>query len=252
MLWVQDGEDGQGHPVIPVEIGAVLIPVGTKIPRVQRIAPVLAASPRRPDLGRLRVQPTQHRVDTSAPGFPLALDIESEGKPWGGRVNTVLRWLDTQSAQVWTAWGGGQDWSDPLHPWNFRTDWYEYGTYFNRNYGVSLPIFSILDPKHDTGLTLLQNFEDKIIKMNMASDEDGTLTFSRYNLRMGEGRKWRFRVELIPHAADVRAALGAVVARHPQFFDPPNPTAQVLGGHAAYSATEVDLEPQFRQNEVPL
>src|ERR1035441_5560308 len=89
MLWVQDGEDGQGYPVIPVEIGAVLIPVGTKIPRVQRIAPVLTASPRRPDLGRLRVQPTQHRVDTSAPGFPLTLDIELPENALGRRFKCL-------------------------------------------------------------------------------------------------------------------------------------------------------------------
>jgi hypothetical protein len=185
--------------------------------------------------------------EPAATGILWQLDIESNGKPWGGRVNTVLRWLDKQSAQVWTAWGGGQEWSDPLRPWNFRTDWYEYGTFFNRNYGVSLPIFTILDQKHDAAVTLLENFEDKIIKMNMASDEDGTLTFSRYNLRMGEGKRWRFRLELIPHAADVRAALGAVVARYPLFFDPPNPTAQLLGGHAAYSSIEADLAPKFRQ-----
>jgi len=48
---------------------------------------------------------------------------------------------------------------------------------FQQELWVSLPVFSILDPKHDAAVTVLQNFEDKIIKMNMASDEDGTLTF---------------------------------------------------------------------------
>ena len=180
-------------------------------------------------------------------GVRWELEIESTGKAQGGHVNTILRWLKPQSAQIWTAWGRGQQWSDPLPPWNFRTEWYEYGTFFNRSQGVSLPMFTVLDRKHDAGVTVLQNFEDKTIKMNLATDEDGTLQFSRYNLRMGEGKKWRFRVELLPHAADVRAALGTVVARHPVYFDPPNPLAYELGGHAAYSSSEEDLSPKFHK-----
>ena len=244
--------DGKGHPcALKIPKSGVVYPIdaGSEIEGCSVTDTRVDKTPRGVQFVRTlscgaRMTET---FEPAAKGILWQLDIESNGKPWGGRVNTVLRWLDKQSAQVWTAWGGGQDWSDPLRSWNFRTDWYEYGTYFNRNYGVSLPVFSILDPKHDAAVTVLQNFEDKIIKMNMASDEDGTLTFSRYNLRMGEGRKWRFRVELIPHAADVRAALGAVVARHPQFFDPPNPTAPLLGGHAAYSAIEADLAPKFKQ-----
>ncbi|MFN8009406.1 MAG: hypothetical protein U0V70_20720 [Terriglobia bacterium] len=168
------------------------------------------------------------------------LDIYSKGKLRGGRINTFLRWLKPQSVRLWTAWGRGLEWVDPLQSWDFRTDWYEYGTFFNRSQGVSLPMFTVLDGQNDAAFTLLQDFEDKITKMNLSSDEDGTLQFSRYDLRLGEGRHWRFRVALLPHAAEVRAALGAVVARHPLFFDPPNPLADQIGGHAAYSSSERD------------
>ena len=175
-------------------------------------------------------------------GILWQLEIQTEGQPWGGTVNTSLRLLHPEKARIWTAWGGGVEWTDPLDAWDFRTTWYEYGTFFNRDFGVSLPIFSILDRSHDVGLTLLQNFEDKLIKMNLSSDRDGTLNFSRYNLRMGEGRQWIFRVELLPHAADVRAALGATVARHGNYFEPPNPLASQVGGHGAYSSNEGELE----------
>jgi hypothetical protein len=210
-----------------------------------------------------RVQKTEHGVrfdrtlscgdrmtETFEPegeGVRWELDVHSEGKARGGRINTFFRWLKPRSAQLWTAWGGGLEWIDPLQTWDYRTEWYEYGTFFNRSQGVSLPMFTLLDRQHDAAVTLLQDFEDKITKMNLSSDEDGTLEFSRYDLRLGEGRHWQFRVVLLPHAADVRAALGAVVARHPVFFDPPNPLADQIGGHAAYSSSEENLGPPFHE-----
>jgi hypothetical protein len=87
-------------------------------------------------------------------GVRWQVDIESEENAWGGQVNTVLRWLNAPSAQLWTAWGGGQEWRDPLRAWDFRTGWYEYGTFFNRSYGVSLPVFTIMDRKRDAAVTL--------------------------------------------------------------------------------------------------
>jgi len=180
-------------------------------------------------------------------GVCWELDIHSEGKARGGRINTFFRWLKPQSARLWTAWGGGVEWIDPLQSWDYRTEWYEYGTFFNRSQGVSLPMFTVLDRENDAAFTLLQDFEDKITKMNLSSDEDGTLEFSRYDLRLGEGRHWRFRVGLLPHAAEVRAALGAVVARHPLFFDPPNPLADQIGGHAAYSSSDGDLGSSLKE-----
>ena len=180
-------------------------------------------------------------------GVRWELDIHSKGKPRGGRINTYFRWLEPQSAQLWTAWGGGLAWIDPLQSWDYRTEWYEYGTFFNRSQGVSLPMFTVLDRQKEAAFTILQDFEDQIAKMDLSSNEDGTLEFSRYDLRMGEGRHWHFRVALLPHAAEVRAALGAVVARHPLFFDPPNPLADQIGGHAAYSSSERDLSPSLKE-----
>ena len=185
--------------------------------------------------------------DPSGEGVRWGVDIQTEGKARGGRVNTLFRWLDPRAARIWTAWGRGVKWSDPMLPWDFRSDWYEYGSFFNRSQGVSLPMFTVLDDRHDTGLTVVHDFEDRIIKMNMASDQDGTLQFCRYNLRMGEGKRWRFHVELLPHAGDVRAALGAVVARYPDFFDPPNPFAYKVGGNAGYSSSERDLGVKFHK-----
>jgi len=68
------------------------------------------------------------------------------------------------------------------------------------------------------------------------------LSFSRRNVRLGEGRKWRFSVDLLPHEADPRAALAVVVARHTKLFDPINRLADEIGGGGAYASTEDDLD----------
>ncbi len=180
----------------------------------------------------------------SAPGG-LAWNWEcwsKSHKPWTAPVDTVFKWPNPEHAKVWLPWGRGKQWQDPLVPQPLEDKTHEYGAYFNRPDGVSLPMATILDQDAGIGVTIIQSPEDVLLDMQISTTKDGEIRFSRAFHRFGgESSKVAFHMDIVVHEPDVRAALRAIVERYPKYFDPV-PLAHQVGGGAAYSKWEGDLD----------
>ena len=116
----------------------------------------------------------------SAPGG-LVWDWEcwsQSHKPWTAPVDTVLKWPSPERAKVWLPWGRGKQWQDPLIPEPFEDKTHEYGAYFNRPDGVSLPMATVLDQDAGIGLTFIQSPEDVLLDMQISTTKDGEIRFT--------------------------------------------------------------------------
>ncbi|MEW6741248.1 MAG: NPCBM/NEW2 domain-containing protein [Planctomycetota bacterium] len=181
------------------------------------------------------------RFAVTATGLRWEVEIESEDPPWTTPIETHLRVPCTPSTRIWAAWGGDStSWSDPLEPRPFQAMTLEYGLYFTRPSGISLPIVTLLEP--DLAVSVIFSPEDPAFDGELRIGEDGSLVWSRRCHRLGEGRSVRFVTDLVLHEADVRAALAALVERYRSFFEPPNPRTHEIAGHGAYSGYEGELD----------
>ncbi len=90
------------------------------------------------------------------------------------------------------------------------------------------------------GLSLALSPADRVIELDLVTTRQGELVFSRSNNRIAKDRPVRFAMDLVAHPADWRAGLAWMVARYPQYFDPPNPLTHEIAGNAAYSEYEGD------------
>ena len=88
------------------------------------------------------------------------------------------------------------------------------------------------------GFSLALDPGDSVIEIDLNTDAQGEIVFSRTNSRISKDRPVRFAMDLIAHAADWRAALGWMVARYPEQFNPPNPLTYQIAGNAAYAEYE--------------
>ncbi len=168
--------------------------------------------------------------------------IHTSSKNWSTPVDTHLFWPAGSGTRFWTAWGHGAAWEDPLIPKPFREMTLDYGGFFSRDDGFSLPLMTILDG--DRALSLIESPEDTLIEMKLATAARGKrwdLSFSRAFLRLGD-HDVQFVMDLVPHPADPRCALGWIAKRYPKFFDPPNPRTYEVGGGGAYSGYEGPLD----------
>lgn len=169
----------------------------------------------------------------------------SSTKPWTAPVDTVFQWPDPASAEVWLPWGHTWEWQDPLEPRPFEDRTYDYGAFFNRENGLSLPMATILDRKAGVGVTFLQSPDDVLLDLQISTTAKGEIRFSRAFHRFGgPPHRVSFHMDVVVHEPDVRAALNAIVQRYPQYFDPPNPLADEIGGGAAYSGWEGEIDAQ--------
>ena len=164
-------------------------------------------------------------------------------KPWTAPIDTIFQWPDPAQAKIWLPRGYGSQWQDPLIPQPFVDRTYDYGAFFNREDGLSLPMASILDAKNDVGITLVQSPDDVLLDMQISTSASGEIRFSRAFHRLGgKQSKIKFHMDLLVHEPDVRAALHAVVSRYPEYFDPPCKLAHQVGGGGAYSGWEGPLD----------
>lgn len=160
---------------------------------------------------------------------------------WTSPVDTVFHWPNAR-AHVWLPWGHGWEWQDPLEPRAFADKTYEYGAFFNREGGLSLPMATVLDHEAGVGVSFIQNPGDVLIDMQVTTTAAGEIRFSRAFHRFGGGAApVRFHVDVIVHEPDVRAALRAIVSTYPAYFNAPNPLAHAVGGGGAYSGWEGEL-----------
>jgi hypothetical protein len=172
--------------------------------------------------------------------------IRSGGAPWSAPITTRLACKPAAGTRMWAAWSDsdqrGDRWHDPLETRPFTTRLWGYGGNASQDFFFALPLASVVDAAHDSALSLVLSPEDTLLDLSLTTSRTGTLAFSRTSYRLGGGRSLRFAMDLVPHAADPRAALGWMVERYPRFFDPPNPRASQIAGCGAYSSFEGNLD----------
>ena len=180
------------------------------------------------------------------------IEITSSDKPWSTAIRTEFRYPATPESRFWTTWGhpdnDPKEWADPLawqpfanHAWGYQySDYTQMGSAAKRN--LSIPMFTVAEPKKDEALTFMQSLEDTLLDLSLDETSTGDIRFCREKYRLGEGRTVRFHMDLAAHPADTRAGLGWVVARYPQFFNPGIARADELSGSGAYSGNENPID----------
>jgi hypothetical protein len=109
---------------------------------------------------------------------------------------------------------------------------------------LAIPIVSVLDAAGDLGLTVALSPEDLALAMRLTVTRQGQFTFARINHRISAASPVRFALDLVAHAADLRAGLGWMVSRYPAYFDPPNPAVRQMAGCGAYSSHADITDPE--------
>jgi hypothetical protein len=190
--------------------------------------------------------------------------IHNDGEDWSAPVTTTLKWPTPEKALTWASWqeptpsaatptNSAVPWQDPLIPQPFANRVWTFGESFNgkknprdflRDNILTLPLFSILDPGHDCGLTLVQSPEDVLLNLDLETTIGGQVTLRRKNYRFGSGNTVQFSMDLVPHSADWRAAMMWMTARYSVFFEPPNAQVQEMAGTAAYTGDERPVNAQ--------
>jgi hypothetical protein len=190
---------------------------------------------------RERFRPAAHSI-----GWEI--EIDGPLKPTTAPIETVLSCADPPEMKMWVAWGdggavGAPGWNDPLVAKPLRDTTYYYG---GRGIAdakaMGLPLATLLSTTDDTGLSLVLSPEDITLDLTLSVTRQGRLAFRRSNHRLQQGRTVRFRMDLVPHAADWRGALDWMVHRYPTLFDPPNAAADFMAGCGAYSAFNGPLD----------
>jgi hypothetical protein len=169
------------------------------------------------------------------------IEIRGQGGPWTTDIATRLQYPDAQNACFWTAWSdpdqhGG--WQDPLVFRPFADRLWNYNGGPGEPNLVAVPLVTIVEPAGDLGLSLVLSPEDILLDQQLKTTVAGGLTWTRSKYRIGADRPLRFAMDLVTHPADWRGGLRWMVARYPQWFNPPNPRVDEMAGCAAYSADE--------------
>lgn len=179
------------------------------------------------------------------------VEIHSDNAPWSTAIDTSLNYPATQQTRFWTAWSDPErqanGWRDPLVMKPFtNADWtYSISSgYSAQQQGnfICMPLLTFAEPAADTGISLVLSPEDLILAMQLQTTTEGAMKFSRSCLRLGGGKTVRLAMDLTAHEADWSGGLRWIVARYPQFFNPPNPHADEMAGCAAYSGDEDPID----------
>ena len=192
---------------------------------------------------------TDHFIPTQD-SIRWEVDIRSDDAPWSTDIKTMLNYAATSQTRFWTAWSDpkhhANGWHDPLVMEPFAdADWtYSIPNGYSARQGgyISMPLLTFAEPADDTGISLVLSPEDLILDLQLQTTADGQMKFSRSKLRLGGGKTVRLAMDLTAHEADWRGGLRWMVARYPQFFDPPNPQADEMAGCGAYSGDENPID----------
>ncbi|WP_316814180.1 NPCBM/NEW2 domain-containing protein [Pedobacter heparinus] len=189
------------------------------------------------------------------------IEIYGKGKPWSTTIVSSIYYPVNKDTRFWTAWsnpdlaGPGVSnndlvkpfWSDPLEvrPMMNSSRWYggnpstlvpTSGDLF------TIPQACIIDQKTGYAISLVQSPEDKLLYMKLITTGDGTVEFQRRHHRIGGGNKLKFSMDLVSHKGDWKSSLNWTVKRYPDYFEPLAANAQQVGGAAAYSSWEGEIE----------
>lgn len=185
------------------------------------------------------------------------IEITGSGAFTTAPIISEIQCLDAGSRLFWTAWGSPETarnekaddagvWHDPLVPAGFPRKKWHYGnvaqsTPVGADY-ISLPLASILDPRTDSGMSIVWSPENVTLDLDLAVTPDGLLRFTRGSHRIGAGKTLRFTAHLVPHEADWRGGLRFLTNKHARFMDPPNPRVHRMAGCGAYSIGELFVD----------
>ena len=185
--------------------------------------------------------------------------IASEGSPWTTDIVTELQYPATAATRFWTAWSDPVwstshetapeqtqptgDWRDPLVLRPLIDANWTYGGYNSTPDHIVLPLATVAEPAEDSALSLVFSPQDTILcGSRLTTTPSGSVKFSRANYRLGGGKPVHFEMNLIAHEADWRGGLRWMTDRFSEFFEPPSPNADAMGGCAAYSGDEGPID----------
>ena len=210
------------------------------------------------------------------------LHIGGQGVPWSTPIETHLEFTGAEEKKFWTSWGSpgpdelwmktakwpdvfyksvqglgskdGPKWDDPLVLTPFRDRTLSYGAVhyrYDQPPGWYMPIFgdvfciplaTVVEEANDAGLTLAMSPEDILLDMTMETTAAGGVRFSRLFRRISGQNPIDYSMDLTAHEPDWRGGLRWMTERYPEYFHPPLASAGELGGTAAYSSYEGDLD----------
>jgi len=168
------------------------------------------------------------------------VDVTSEGPSWTTPMEMRLRLPSTEKTRFWTSWIGGNQWDDPLKLMSVADHTWNYGNGANT---ICIPLASILEPATDTGVSLVVSPDQSLLGLQLSTTHDGRMFFRYKFMRFGGGKKVMFVADIVAHEADWRGGLRWMVSRYPEYFNPPNPRADVLAGTGSYSGRMEKLKP---------
>ena len=219
------------------------------------------------------------RFYTTPGGIKWEVEIIDNGAFWSTPINIILDYPADRDTRFWTAWGSPNgnttnkkinekeianamvksdsgdrsNWLDPLLSIPFRDDIYYYGApYYTYDNPITafcpfqgdlfcIPMISIMEPKNDLGISLIQSPEDLLLDMYLGTTKTGIVKLTHLNHRFGGGRSIRFNMDIVVHEADWRASLGAIYNNYPQYFEPNVAIADSIAGTGAYSRNWMDF-----------
>ncbi|MCK9413529.1 MAG: hypothetical protein M0Q53_14610 [Prolixibacteraceae bacterium] len=195
--------------------------------------------------------------------------ISSDDSPWTTAIISRMKCARPQETLIWAPWGSADfsgtvstpklselikkgktmesgGWSDPLVPVGFLDRNWHYGNVAQicpiADDFVALPLFTLLVPESDLGLSLVLAPDDVLLNMDLSVSDNGQFQYTRSNYRIGSGRTLIFTMYLVPHEASWRGGLRFLTQRYPRYFDAPNPLAHQIVGCGAYSGSEMPFD----------
>ena len=190
---------------------------------------------------------------------PLTNDVRWEvavacddANPWTAPLVFHLKYPATRETRFWTSWlegapgndpkeddpaSGGPDivtWHDPLVVAPLTTREWGLGHIIGKR-GTCIPIATLLEPRADTGVSLLVSPDQTLLHVTLRTEPGGNVQFRHEWLRLGENRTVKLAADVVSHEADWRGGLRWTANRYPNFFNPPNPRVGEMAGTGSYS-----------------
>jgi hypothetical protein len=182
------------------------------------------------------------------------VELEGDGDPWSTGISTKTMFTDTAGARFWTTWGDPDHlspaarteerdiWHNPFESRTFRPMHLVYGGHFAKGGGYAIPVFSVLYPGEETGVSLLMSPHDPLLDLQMITSPQGEVRQTRKFNRLERGRRLTFTMHIFLHEPDWRAVMAFVVGKYPRYFVPRARNANEICGMGAYSSYEGEID----------
>jgi hypothetical protein len=132
-------------------------------------------------------------------------------------------------------------WHDPLRIAPLTTCEWGLGHIIGKR-GTCIPIATLLEPRADTGISLVVSPDQILLHLVLKTDPSGDVQFQHEWLRLGGNHTVRLVADVVSHEGDWRGGLRWMVNRYPDFFNPPNPNVDAMAGTGSYSHDRGELD----------